>query len=57
MKEGLTSSSVLVWFDSSKPVFFKTNWYASGMVFILMRPDYSEESKAAMESMSAGEEN
>jgi hypothetical protein len=57
MKEALTSSPVLAWFDSSTPVFLKTDWSASGMGFILMQPDGSEESLAAIVKLLEGEDN
>jgi hypothetical protein len=57
MKEALTSSPVLAQFDSSKPVFLKTDWSASGMGFILMQPDGSKESLAAIAKLAVGEDN
>jgi hypothetical protein len=57
MKEALTSSPVLARFDSSTPVFLKTYWSASDMGFILMQPDCSEESLAAIAKLVAGEDN
>jgi hypothetical protein len=53
MKEVLTSSPVLARFDSSTPVFLKTDWSASGMGFILMQLDGSEESLAAIVKLIA----
>jgi hypothetical protein len=57
MKEALTSSPVMARFDSSKSVFLKTDWSASGMGFILMQPDGSEESLAAISKLVPGEDN
>ena len=42
-KTNIVSSSLLLRCDSSKPFFFKTDWPANGMGYILMQPDnYSE---------------
>jgi hypothetical protein len=57
MKEALTSSPVMARFDSSTPVFLKTDWSASGMGCILMQPDGSKESLAAISKLVAGEDN
>ena len=39
----IVSSPLLLRYDSSKPVFLKTDWPANGMGYILMQPDnYSE---------------
>jgi hypothetical protein len=57
MKTALTSSPLLARFDSTKPVFLKTDWSAAGMGFILMQPGGSEESHTAMASLKAGEDN
>ena len=46
-KKGITSSPVLVRYDSDKPVFLKTDWSAEGMGYILMQPDDSVPSKDA----------
>jgi hypothetical protein len=57
MKEALTSSPVMARFDSSKPVFLKTDWSASGMGFIRMQPDVSKESLAVIAKLAEGEDN
>ena len=46
-KKGITSSPVLVRYDSDKPVFLKTDWLTEGMGYILLQPYDSVESKAA----------
>ena len=43
-KTNLTTSPRLLRFDSSKPVFLKTDWSATGMGFIVMQPGNSPES-------------
>ena len=48
MKTAITSSPVCARFDPYKPIFLKTDWSAEGMGYILMQPDESEESRAAM---------
>jgi hypothetical protein len=57
MKVALTSSPLLARFDSSKPVFLKTDWSAACMGFIIMQPDGSEVSMKAMAALKAGEDN
>ena len=44
-------------FDPSKPVFLKTDWSAAGMAWILMQPDDSSESCAAMQLLKETGEN
>ena len=44
LKIDLTSEPVLARYNSSKPVFFKTDWSALGMSFILMQPDDDKNS-------------
>lgn len=39
LKNHLTSSSMLVQYDSSLLTFLKTNWSASGIGFIIMQPN------------------
>jgi hypothetical protein len=48
LKIGITSSPCLSRFDSSKPCFLKTDWSARGMGWILMQPDDSPASLAAL---------
>jgi hypothetical protein len=57
MKEALMSSPVLARFELSKPVFLKTNVSTIDMGFILMHLDGSDESKAVMEKLVAGDNN
>jgi hypothetical protein len=57
MKLALTNSPLLARFDSSKPVFLKTDWSAAGMGSILMQPDGSEDSMKAMATLKAGEDD
>jgi hypothetical protein len=57
MKLVLTSSPLLARFDSSKPVFLKTDWSAAGMGFIIMRSDGSGDSMKDMATLKAGEDN
>jgi len=47
IKRMITSSPLLVRFNPAKPFFLKTDWSASGMAWILMRPDDSPASIAA----------
>ena len=55
-KVDLTSSPVLARFDSSKPVFIKTDWSSTGMSFILMQPTDDATSIAATKKLlSTGE--
>jgi hypothetical protein len=57
MKTALTSPPLLRRFDSSRPVFLKTDWSAAGMGFVLMQPDGREESTKAMTTLQAREDN
>ena len=55
-KNNLVTSPLLLRYDSSKPTFLKTDWYAGGMGYILMQPDNSPVSIAAIETLqSTGE--
>ena len=47
-KDHLITSPLLQRYDTSKPTFLKTDWSAGGMVYILMQPDNSPESLAAI---------
>jgi len=40
---------LLARFNPAKPIFLKTDWSTSGMAWILMQPDDSEQSQAATE--------
>ena len=51
LKHDIVSSPLLARFDSSKPCFLKTDWSAEGFGFILMQPDDSDESTAALEHL------
>jgi hypothetical protein len=46
--------TVIAHFSTSKPTFLNIDCLASGMGFILMQPDGSEESKIAMSKLKAG---
>ena len=39
LKQSVTSSLFLDWFDPDKPTFLKKDWSAESMVWILMQPD------------------
>ena len=52
-KSNLITSPLLLRYDSSKPTFLKTDWSAGGMGYILMQPDDSLESLAAIKHLSA----
>ena len=52
-KSNLITSPLLLRYDSSKPTFLKTDWSAGGMGYILMQPDDSPESLAAIKHLSA----
>ena len=47
-KDHIITSPLLQRYDSSKPTFLKTDWSAGGMEYILMQPDNSPESLAAI---------
>ena len=47
-KTHVVTSPLLLRFDSSRPTFLKTDWPAGGMGYILMQPDDSSDSIAAM---------
>ena len=48
LKLAVTSSPCLARYDSSLPCFLKTDWASTGMGWILMQPDNSDASKAAL---------
>jgi hypothetical protein len=48
LKVGITSLPYLARYDSSKPYFLKTDWAGTGMGWILMQPDDSDSSAAAL---------
>ena len=47
-KDHLITSPLLLRYDSSKPFFLKPDWSDGGMEYILMQPDNSPESLAAI---------
>ena len=47
-KTNIVSSPLLLRYDSSKPVFLKTDWSANGMGYILMQPNNCSESIRAL---------
>ena len=51
-KTYLVTSQYLLRFDSSRPTFLKTDWSAGGMGYILMHPDDSSDSIAAMKHLA-----
>jgi hypothetical protein len=51
LKHDIVSSPLLARFDSSKPCFLKTDWSANAFGFILMQPDDSPESIAALDHL------
>jgi hypothetical protein len=51
LKNDLTSEPVLARYDSSKPVFLKTDWSSLGMSFILMQPSDDAVSTAAIKKL------
>ena len=48
-KYHLVSSPLLLRYDSSKPVFLKTDWFASGIGYILMQADDSPQCLKAVQ--------
>ena len=56
LKQDITSSPCLARFDRHKPVFLKTDYSALGMALALMQPDDSEESRAAIASLTEGQD-
>ena len=51
LKIDLTSAPVLARYDSSKPVFLKTDWSSLGMSFILMQPDDDRNSQKSLQKL------
>ena len=47
-KDRLVSSPLLLRYDSTKPIFLKTDWSAGGMGYILMQADDTPQSVAAI---------
>ena len=54
LKTDLTSSPLLARADSTMPFFLKTDWSAVGMAWILMQPDDSPSSHAALSTLTSG---
>ena len=55
-KTNMTTVLLLPQYDSSKPIFFKTDWSADGMGYILIQPENLSESIAAIKYLeSTGE--
>ena len=52
-KSNLVTSHLLLRYDSSRPRFLKTDWSADGMGYILMQPDDSLYSLAAINHLAA----
>ena len=51
-KSNLLTSPLLLYYDSYKPVFLKTNYSATGMGYIVMQPDNSPASLLALQHLS-----
>ena len=51
-KHHLVSSPLLLCYDSSKPLFLKTDWSAGGMGYILMQADDSLKAVQILENTS-----
>ena len=52
-KSNLVISPLLFRYDSSRPTFLRTDWSAGGMGYILMQPDDSPDSLAAIKHLTA----
>ena len=50
LKQDLISEPVLARYDSSIPVFLKTNWSSLGVSFILMQPSDDKVANAALKN-------
>ena len=57
LKHDLTSSPVLARFDSTNPAFLKTDYSSFGMGYVLMQPDNSASSFAAVARLTEGCDN
>ena len=55
-KQHLVSSPLLLRYDSSKPVFLKTDWSAGDMGYILMQADDSPQSIEAVQKLENTED-
>ena len=51
LKKDLTTEPVLARYDSTKPIFLKTDWSSLGMSFILMQPGNDKKSDEASKSL------
>ena len=52
-KSNLVTSPFLLRYDSSRPIFMKTDWYAGGMGYILIQPDDYPDSLATIKHLTA----
>ena len=52
-KSNLIISPLLLRYDSSRPTFLKKDWSPGGMSYILMQPDDSPDSLAAIKHLAA----
>lgn len=56
LKQLITSLPLLARYDSTKPLFLKIDWNATGMGYTLMQPDNRAASRIALEKLlSTGE--
>ena len=55
-KTYLVISPLLLRYDSSRPIFLKTGWFARGLGYILMQPDNSPASLVAIKHLAMTEE-
>ena len=55
-KNHLVTSPLLLRYDSTKPVFLKTNWSAGGMEYILMQADDTSQSVAIVQLLEHKDE-
>ena len=54
LKEALVSDPVLCRYNSSLPLFLKTDWSKTGMSFVLMQPEDGESAAVAITLLTAG---
>ena len=57
LKKAVTSDPCTARFDSSVPIFLKTDWSNVGMSFVVMQPADDEASRTALEILEAGGPN
>ena len=53
LKVCITSAPVLAQFDTTRPIFLKTDWSSEGMGWILVQPANDDESQAASKKVLA----